>query len=89
MMAVGRRDRDLVVLAIAVLAPWVRWMRLMARLRRVAMICGPLVVRSWWWSSSKMTSRIQWSWFSIRRCPWIQAVTAWGWASVMGREQIR
>ena len=29
----------------------------MVRLRRAAMISGPLAVRSWWRSSSKMTSR--------------------------------
>ena len=56
MACLGCRDRDLVVLAMEVLAPWKRRMRLMARLRRVAMISGPLPVRSWWWSSSKMTS---------------------------------
>ena len=36
--------------------PWTRRMRLMARLRSAAMTCGPLAVRSWWRSSSKMTS---------------------------------
>ena len=29
----------------------------MVRLRRAAMISGPLAVRSWWRSSSKTTSR--------------------------------
>ena len=61
----------------------------MARLRRVAMTCGPLRVRSWWRSSLKTTSRLQWSRFSIPQCPWIQVATALGWASVMGREQTR
>ncbi len=53
------------------------------------MISGPLAVRSWWRSSSKMTSLTQWSWFSIPQCPWIQAATCSGWASVMDREQTR
>ena len=53
----GCRDRDLVVEAIAAWAPWARRMRLMVRLRRAAMISGPLAVRSWWRSSSKTTSR--------------------------------
>ena len=53
------------------------------------MISGPLAVRSWWRSSSKMTSLTQWSRFSIPQCPWIQAAMASGWASVMGREQTR
>ena len=53
----GCRDRDLVVLAMEVPVPWKSRMRLMARLRRVAMTCGPLRVRSWWRSSSKTTSR--------------------------------
>ena len=52
----GCRDRDLVVLAMEVPVPWKSRMRLMARLRRVAMTCGPSRVRSWWRSSSKMTS---------------------------------
>ena len=85
----GCRDRDLVVLAMEVPVPWKSRMRLMARLRRVAMTCGPLRVRSWWRSSLKTTSRLQWSRFSIPQCPWIQVATALGWASVMGREQTR
>ena len=52
----GCRDRDLVVEAMEVPVPWARRMRLMARLRSAAMTCGPLAVRSWWRSSSKMTS---------------------------------
>ena len=56
MACLGCLDRDLVVEAMEVLAPWKRRMRLMARLRSAAMISGPLAVRSWWWSSSKMTS---------------------------------
>lgn len=85
----GCRDRDLVVEAIAAWAPWARRMRLMARLRSAAMTCGPLAVRSWWRSSSKMTSLTQWSRFSIPQCPWIQAATCSGWASGMDREQTR
>ena len=53
------------------------------------MTCGPLAVRSWWRSSSKMTSRTRWSRFSVPQWPWVQAATASGWASVMGREQTR
>ena len=56
MACFGCRDRDLMVEAIAAWAPWARRMRLMARLRSAAMTCGPLAVRSWWRSSSKMTS---------------------------------
>ena len=56
MACLGCLDRDLVVEAMEVLAPWKRRLRLMARLRSAAMISGPLAVRSWWWSSSKMTS---------------------------------
>ena len=89
MACLGCLDRDLVVLAMEVPVPWKSRMRLMARLRRAAMTCGPLAVRSWWRSSSKTTSRIQWSRFSIPQCPWIQAAMASGWASVMRREQIR
>ena len=58
----------LVVAAMGAVAPWARRMRLMARLRRAAMIWGPLPVRSWWRSSSKMTSLLQWSRFSILQC---------------------
>ena len=61
----------------------------MVRLRRAAMISGPLAVRSWWRSSSKTTSRTQWSRFSIPQCPWTQAATCSGWACSMGSEQIR
>ena len=50
----------LVVAAMEARGPWARRMRLMARLRRAAMIWGPLAVRSWWRSSSKTTSRTQW-----------------------------
>ncbi|ALC99268.1 hypothetical protein AM609_06820 [Actinomyces sp. oral taxon 414] len=64
-------------------------MRLMARLRRAAMIWGPLRVRSWWRSSSKTTSRIQWRRFSMAQCPRAQEATSSGGASVGGREQIR
>ena len=53
----GCCDRDLVVEAIAAWVPWARRMRLIVRLRRAAMISGPLRVRSWWRSSSKTTSR--------------------------------
>ena len=57
MARLGRLDRDLVVEAIAAWVPWARRMRLIVRLRRAAMISGPLRVRSWWRSSSKTTSR--------------------------------
>ena len=57
MACFGCRDRDLVVEAIPAPGPWVRRMRLMVRLRRAAMISGPLAVRSWWRSSSKTTSQ--------------------------------
>ena len=89
MARVGRLDRDLVVVAVEALVPWKRWMRLMAKFFKVAMTCGPLRVRSWWRSSSKTTSLTQWRRFSIPQCPRIQAATVSGWASVMGREQIR
>ena len=56
MACLGCRDRDLVVEAMEVAVPWKSRMRLMVRLRRVAMTCGPLPVRGWWRSSSKMTS---------------------------------
>ena len=56
MACLGCRDRDLVVEAMEVPVPWKSRMRLMARLRSAAMISGPLAVRSWWRSSSKMTS---------------------------------
>ena len=56
MARLGCRDRDLVVEAMEVPVPWARRMRLMVRLRRAAMISGPLRVRSWWRSSSKTTS---------------------------------
>ena len=85
----GCRDRDLVVLAMEVAVPWKSRMRLMARLRRVAMTCGPLPVRGWWRSSSKTTSLTQWSRFSVPQCPWSQAATTSGWAPVTGREQTR
>ena len=56
MARLGRLDRDLVVEAMETPGPWKRRMRLMARFLRSAMISGPLRVRSWWRSSSKMTS---------------------------------
>ena len=56
MARLGCRDRDLVVEAMEVAVPWKSRMRLMARLRSAALTCGPLAVRSWWRSSSKMTS---------------------------------
>ena len=52
---VGRLDRDLVVEAMEMPAPRKSRMRLMARLRRVAVTCGPLPVRNWWRSSSRTT----------------------------------
>ena len=89
MACVGRLDRDLVVEAMETPGPRKRRMRLMARLRRAAMVSGPLQVLSWWRSSSKTTSRIQWRRFSIPQCPRPQAATASGWASVTGREHAR
>ena len=56
MARLGRLDKDLVVEAKEMPAPWKSRMRLMARLRSAAMTCGPLAVRSRWRSSSKMTS---------------------------------
>ena len=61
-------------------------MRLMARFRRVAITWGALLVRSWWRSSSKVTSRTQWTRFSIpnglgSRRQWSRAGPArWGWS---------
>ena len=85
MARLGRLDRDLMVEAMEVLVPWTSRMRLMARLRRAAMTCGPLWVCSSWRSSSKTVSRTQWRRFSIPQCHWIQAATASGWASVKPR----
>src|SRR5680860_431444 len=48
--------------------------RLMAVLRRVAMICGLLPVRTWERSSSNVTSRTQWSLFSIPQ--WLRTQAA-------------
>ena len=79
----------LVVAAMGARGPWRSLMRLMARLRRAAMIWGPLAVRSWWRSSSKTTSRTQWSRFSMAQWPRAQAATCSGRAWSMGREQIR
>ena len=56
MARLGCLDRDLVVEAIAALVPWKSRMRLMARFLSMAMISGPLAVRSWWWSSPVTTS---------------------------------
>ena len=54
--------------------------RLMARLRRVAMTRGPLPVRIWERSSSKVTSRTQCRRFSMHQWPRIQVAS---WASVV------
>ena len=54
------------------LAPARRTM-LMARLRREAMTRGPLPVRTWERSSSKVTSRTQCRRFSMHQWPRIQA----------------
>ena len=89
MARLGRLDRDLVVEAMEMPAPWKSRMRLMARFLRAAMISGPLRVRSWWRSSSKTTSLTQRSRFLIPQCPWTQAATCSGWACSMGSEQIR
>lgn len=56
MARLGRLDRDLAVEAMETPGPRKRRMRLMARFLRAAMAFGLLPVRSWWRSSSKMTS---------------------------------
>ena len=61
----GCRDRDLVIEAIVALVQWKRWMRLMAKSRRAAMISGSLRVCSWWRSSSKTSFLNQRNRFSI------------------------
>ena len=85
----GRLAMALVVAAMGARGPWRSLMRLMARLRRAAMIWGPLRVRSWWRSSPVTTSRTQWRRFSMAQCPRAQEATSSGGASVMGREQNR
>ena len=62
--------------------------RLMARLRRMAMTSGPLPVRAWWRSSPKVTSRTQWSLFSMCQWPRIQVARSAGWACSAGRVQM-
>lgn len=62
---------DLVV-AMGLVGPWVRRMRLVAALLRAAMTCGPPAVRGWWRSSSRVASWIRWRRFSVPRCPWTQ-----------------
>jgi hypothetical protein len=48
---------------------------LMTRLRREAMTWGPAPVRTWEWSSAKVTSRTQCRLFSICLWPRIQAAS--------------
>jgi hypothetical protein len=48
---------------------------LMTRLRMAAMTCGLMPVRAVEASSPKVTSRTQWSWFSIFQWPRIQAAS--------------
>ena len=61
----------------------------MAMLRREAMTWGVLPVRTWDRSSSKETSRTQWSWFSMRQWPWTQAASVAGGAAWPVAEVIR
>ena len=58
----------------------------MARLRREAMICGPLAVRIWERSSSKSRSRTQWSRSSMPQWPRMMAASWAGLAWVTLRE---
>ena len=90
MARLGCLDRDLVVEAIAALVPWKSRMRLMARFLSMAMISGPLAVRSWWWSSPVTTSLtdVEAVLDFLPQCPWTRAATVSGWAWSMGREQI-
>jgi hypothetical protein len=50
----------------------------MARLRRLAMICGPLAVRTWELSSPKSVSRTQCSRSSMPQCPRMMSAS-WAW----------
>jgi hypothetical protein len=59
--------------AAMLVCPANRW-RLSAKLRRVAMTAGPFPVRIWEWSSVKVTSRIQWTLFSIDQ--WSRMISA-------------
>ena len=61
--------------AAMLVAPCRRW-RLTARLRSVAITCGPWPVRIWEWSSAKVTSRIQCSRFSMDQCPRIASASS-------------
>jgi hypothetical protein len=53
----------------------------MARLRRLAMICGPAAVRTWEWSSSKSMSRTQRRRSSMLHWPQMMAAS---WPGVAG-----
>ena len=61
--------------AAAMLVEPARRCRLMARLRRLAMTAGPFPVRIWEWSSTKVTSRIQCSLFSMDQWFWMIALS--------------
>ena len=50
----------------------------MARLRRLAMMRGPLAVRTWERSSSKSVSRTQWRRSSMPQWPRMM-VASWAW----------
>lgn len=71
MVCPGCLAGDLVV-AMGLVGPWVRRMRLVAAPLRAAMTCGPPAVRGWWRSSSRVVSWIRWRRFSVPRCPWTQ-----------------
>jgi hypothetical protein len=58
---------------------------LMTRLRKVAMTWGPVPARAVEASSPKVTSRTQWSWFSIFQWPRIQLASWRGRAWAAGR----
>src|SRR5664279_1771625 len=56
--------------------------RLMATLRQVAMTRGACPVRTWDWSSAKLTSRTQWRRFSTPQWPRTQAASVAAGAAV-------
>jgi hypothetical protein len=63
--------------------------RLIAVFRSVAMTCGPLPVRTWDRSSSKVTSRTRCRRFSMPWWPWTQAArTGGGGAVVRGDDHV-
>ncbi len=60
MARLGYLVGDLAVKEMETWGSWKRQDEAMTRLRSVAMTLGPLVVRIWWRSLSKTTSRTQW-----------------------------